>query len=166
MNILKTSARNGKNKKIDHFKDSLLSLKYVGLDSMCFIYQFSDHPIYAPLTDLIISLLQENKITAVTSTIAVVEIFIHEEKIGDALTINAYERTLKTLPNLEIVPIDWQVARLASKLRAKYQFLKTPDALQIAAALLSDCKCFITNDSKLKKIKEIKVISFGDFVYV
>lgn len=148
----------------NRFTKNILKLKHVGLDSMCFIYQFDDHPQYAPLTNAIISMLENNRITAVTSVITIVEIFVHEEKVKDELTIHVYEQSLRSLPNLDITPIEWNTARFASKLRAKYTFLKTPDALQIATAILSGCNGFITNDNKLTKVKELKVISLDDYI--
>lgn len=148
--------------KLDGFKDKLLSLGVLGLDSMCFIYQFANHPIYSPLTNLIFTLLDENKLKAVTSTITIVETFVAVERGSDLLTILEYEKTFQALPNLEIISIDWHVARLAAKLRATYSVVKTPDAIQIAAALLSNCQGFITNDNKLKQVKELKVVTFTD----
>lgn len=150
--------------KVNLFKQNLINLKHVGLDSMCFIYQFAGHSAFSPFTKLIFSLLEENRIRAVTSMITVVEIFVHEEKIRDPFTIQAYEHSLRSIPNMELITIDWNVARFASILRAKYKVLKTPDALQIASAILNDCKGFVTNDNKLKQVKELKVVTFADFV--
>lgn len=148
----------------NRFNRNLLRLERICLDSMCFIYQFTGNKLYSPLTNNIVSLLEQNKIKAITSVVTVVEIFVHEEKMSDALTIKAYEQTFLTIPNLEIIPIDWNIARFASKFRAKYSFLKTPDALQIATTLLKGCNGFITNDAKLKKVKELKVISLADYI--
>ncbi|KKR33288.1 MAG: hypothetical protein UT63_C0019G0010 [Candidatus Gottesmanbacteria bacterium GW2011_GWC2_39_8] len=96
--------------------------------------------------------------------ITVTEIFIHEEKIGDPFTLQIYEHTFKSLPNLSLIPIDWNIARFASKLRAKYGFLKTPGALQLSSSIIKGCRGFITNDEKLKKVKEIEVVVLKEFV--
>lgn len=42
-------------------------------------------------------------------------------------------------------------------LRAKYTRLKTPDALHLAAAILSGSDVFLTNDPRLKVVTEIRV---------
>ena len=36
--------------------------------------------------------------------------------------------------------------------------MRPPDALQVAASLRSNAEAFITNDRRLKKIKEIEII--------
>ncbi|MBI3955297.1 PIN domain-containing protein [Candidatus Gottesmanbacteria bacterium] len=150
--------------RIDSFRKKIISLKHLGIDSMCFIYQFAQDLTYSPLTNTLFTLLESGKAESVTSTVSVAEIFVRSERLGDKITMYTQERFLTSLPNLEIVPITWDIARLASKLRARYAFLKTPDALQIAASLLSGCNGFITNDEKLKQVKEIKVISFDDYI--
>ncbi len=149
---------------LNQFRELLLSQQKIGLDSMCFLYQFIDHPQYEPLTNIIFELLEENKIQAVTSTISLVEVFVRAEKLNDRLLITEYEKFFYGLPNLDIVDIDWSMARLTAKLRAIYNGIKTPDALQLAAALMKNCSIFLTNDKKLKKVKEIKVMVLGDYV--
>lgn len=58
---------------------------------------------------------------------------------------------------IEVLPVDEPIAERAYQLRAKYPFLKGMDALQLAAALNSNCSEFITNDKQLAKISEISI---------
>lgn len=142
----------------------LLSLKHIGLDSMCFLYQLADHPTYAPLTQVIFELLDQKKITAVTSTITVAEVFVHAEHSGDAITLSTYETMLQAIPHLTFVPIDWRLARLASKLRATYPKLKTPDAVQLSAALATGCRGFITNDKHIPRVSDVEILTLDSYV--
>ena len=146
--------------EITAFRTKLLQAKKVGLDSMVFLYHFADHPQYASYTEIVFQLMEEGKLSAVTSTITVSELFVRAEEKNDQMTILAYEQFLKTLPHLEILPVDWYLARLAAKLRANYPLLRLPDALQLSAPLLRGYPVFITNDKKMKKVKEIEVITF------
>ena len=150
--------------KIKEFQKDLLSFKKIGLDSMVFIYQFSNHPQYSNLTNIVMGLLGQRKIGAVTSTISIIETFVKPEKESNAAILNEYENVFQHLPNLEIIPVDWPLSRLTAKLRSRYLNIRTPDAIQVAAALLEDCPTFLTNDSKLKKIKELKVITLKDYL--
>ncbi len=152
------------NQKIDTFKQDLLSFKKIGVDSMIFIYQFADDPTYAPLTTAVFELLEQGKIEAVTSTITIVEVFVQAEKEKNQLIISEYEKVFQNMANLEILPIDWNLTRVASKLRAYYANLRTPDALQISAALLKDYSVFLTNDRKLKQIHDLKILSLKDYL--
>lgn len=94
----------------------------------------------------------------------IAETFVQPEKMGDSLILHEYERFFYSLPNLEVFPINWYTARLGARLRSKYQNLRIPDALQLACAILNECHVFLTNDKKLKKIKEIKVMVLADYV--
>ncbi|MCI5120803.1 MAG: PIN domain-containing protein [Candidatus Electrothrix sp. AUS4] len=61
------------------------------------------------------------------------------------------------------MPIDTEVADLASALRSRYT-IRTPDALQIAAVLSADCEAFLTNDKALKQVKELEMIVLEDYL--
>lgn len=150
--------------KLEKFRKDILSAQTLGLDTMCFIYQFQDNPRYATFTNILFELLEKNKIQAVTSTVSVVEVFIQPENLEDAMIIYEYEQVFQLLPNLEILPIDWHLARLAAKLRATYGGIRTPDALQLSAPLLKTYSAFITNDKRLKQVKEIKMLILEDYL--
>ncbi len=55
-----------------------------------------------------------------------------------------------------MIEISENLAESAGKLRGRYPFLKTFDAIQISAALDVGADAFLTNDKKLKQIKENK----------
>lgn len=149
--------------RIEKFKKDILRFKHIGLDTMCFIYQFAQDPRFSPLTHPMFELMENKKITAITSTISVIETFVLPEQHDDQFLISEYEKVFLNLPGLTIVPADWAVSRLTSKLRAKYPKIRIPDAIQLSAALLKGCKAFVTNDEQLKKIREIPVILLKDY---
>jgi len=49
------------------------------------------------------------------------------------------------------------IAHEAARVRFKYN-LQLPDALQIAAAIASNCEAFLTNDAQIKRVTELKVL--------
>lgn len=149
--------------RIEKFKKDILRNKHIGLDTMCFIYQFAQDPRFSPLTHPMFELMENKKITAITSTISVIETFVLPEQHDDQFLISEYEKVFQNLPGLTIVPADWAVSRLTSKLRAQYPLIRIPGAIQLSAALLRGCKAFVTNDEQLKKIKEIPVILLKDY---
>ena len=55
------------------------------------------------------------------------------------------------------------IAEAAGRLRGRYPALKTVDALQVAAALDNGADAFLTNDLKLRQIKELRVIVLKDY---
>ncbi len=61
------------------------------------------------------------------------------------------------------VPIDVAMASQAALLRSRYR-IKTPDALQLACAMASGCQAFLTNDLRLRPVKEIPVLVLDDWL--
>ena len=149
---------------LTRFQNKLLRAKKVGLDSMIFLYHFADHKKYAPLTELLFTLLEEDKIQAVTSMVTISEVFVRAEEKHDSHTIDSYEAFFRNAPHLEILPIDWHIARLGSMLRASYKTLRLPDALQIAATLMHEFPLFITNDKSLSQVKEVEVVLLDQYL--
>jgi uncharacterized protein len=56
----------------------------------------------------------------------------------------------------EIFPLTRDVVDLATEIRAQYNF-KTPDALHLAAAVISNCDVFLTNDQRLNRFTGISI---------
>ncbi len=78
------------------------------------------------------------------------------ERVEEVLTY------VSLLPNLQIVPVSPDIARLAGLIRAKY-LRKIPkkltyfDCVHIATAKKEDCTKFITGDRGFRDIKDIKM---------
>jgi predicted nucleic acid-binding protein len=134
-------------------------------DTMVFIYHLEDHPTYAPLTQPIFEAWEEGRNFGVTSVITLLEILVKPKREGNLEAARDYRELLTTYPNLHILDVDPAMADLASDLRAKYG-IRTPDALQIAAALRAGARGFITNDGQLKQVAEagLEVVLLDDLL--
>lgn len=74
--------------------------------------------------------------------------------------VQQYE-SIFTNGEMQIVELSEDCIKIATQIKVKYQ-LKTPDALQVASAmLLDDPAIFISNDISLKKIKELEIKIIG-----
>ena len=136
----------------------------VALDTNIFAFQLLDHPQYAPLTDLILRAVEAGRLKAVTTTITLAEILPRAEQEANAQAVIDYEAYLRLFPNLTLLPVDVELAKIAARLRARFR-LKLPDALQIAAAAMAHTDVFITNDRELqKKVVEPAIVLLADFV--
>ena len=60
-------------------------------------------------------------------------------------------------PSLTLRSLDPDLALRAARLRAHYQ-IRTPDAVQLAAAIEFGARLFLTNDDRLRKVTEIEVV--------
>ena len=56
----------------------------------------------------------------------------------------------------EVVSLSREVIDRATDIRAHYGF-KTPDAIHLAAAILSNCELFLTNDRRLDQFTGLPV---------
>lgn len=70
---------------------------------------------------------------------------------------------LETFPNLQVQEINENIADIASSLRANYN-INTPDAIQMATSLEAQADIFITNNTSLKKVTEIKVLLLSEML--
>ncbi|WKN41278.1 type II toxin-antitoxin system VapC family toxin [Tunicatimonas pelagia] len=128
----------------------------VFVDTAPFIYLIENHPKYADrVADIMATSLAEGH-TFITSVITILEFGVKPEKENKHEVITRFEDLLNELET-EVKEIDRGIAVEAYQLRAKYQFLKGLDTIQLATAITSSCDSFVTNDTKLEKVKEITV---------
>jgi predicted nucleic acid-binding protein len=147
-------------------REKLTSIGVVGLDTSIFIYHLEGNPTYAPLTKLVFENMESGKFQGITSTITLMELTVLPWRMGHENVAREYEAVLVNYPNLSIVDIDRNVARLAAKLRADYN-VSPADALQVAASLQAGAKAFLTNDKRLTGLQTIiEILILDDFAAV
>lgn len=138
--------------------NGIKNFKSVALDSNIFIYLFQETPEFIEKIRELFKLISEEEISVVTSIISVLEALSYpspNEVLKDIKT------GFYTLPMLEILDVNKKIAFSAADIRREYRF-RTPDAIQLATALEAKAQVFITNDSKLKKFREIKVVTLSE----
>jgi predicted nucleic acid-binding protein len=74
-----------------------------------------------------------------------------------------YEYYLATFPNLTFSEIGLDVARKASDLRATER-IKSPDAIQLATAIVYGATAFLTNDRIFERVKGIDILILDKFL--
>ena len=145
-------------------REKLTGAGIVGLDTSIFIYHLEANPTYAPLTKTVFENMEKGKLKGITSAITLMELTVLPWRMGHENVAREYEAVLVNFPNLSIVDIDVNVARLAAKLRADYS-VSPADALQVAASLQAGAKTFLTNDKRLFGLQTvIEILILDDFV--
>lgn len=137
--------------------EALRGIVKMALDTPPIIYFIEAHEQYDALVTTIFQRINNGQIVGVTSVITVTEVLAKPLEQGNGMLAHAYWDLLTNSANMQLVVIDPETARMAAELRARYN-LRTPDALQIAAAIRAGCDAFLTNDSRLKKVSELKVL--------
>ena len=135
--------------------------KKVFIDTAPFIYFFENNELFADKVEQFIGLCLLHETPMVTSVISYMEFSVMPERSKKIKLISSFNEVLLKL-SIPFMEVNLSVAQRASKLRAKYIFLKGLDALQIAIAVENKCDAFLTNDKQLKKIKEVKIIVLDD----
>ena len=138
------------------------------LDTSPFIYFIDENPKYISKVEKIFSAIANGSTLGVSSYISLLEVLVKPIQNGANDIATQYKDLLLNSYSLKLYPLDDKVAEVAAKLRAKYSGngfkIKTPDAIQIATGLLNGADVFITNDSGLKNVSEIKVIVLDDII--
>jgi predicted nucleic acid-binding protein len=129
----------------------------VALDTAVFIYYIEEHPDYLPFVEPLFAEVDAGTRDAVTSALTLLEVLVVAYRAGDVALAERYERLLTRSRGLHLVDLDRRQLRTAAQLRALYR-LRTPDALQIAAALTAQCQTFVTNDRELPEIPGLRVV--------
>jgi predicted nucleic acid-binding protein len=148
---------------VERLIQKLAPYPVIGLDTAVFIYHLEAHPAFLPLTQPILSGVEQGRWTAVTSTITLMELNVRPFQLGRADIARKYEALLVNFPNLEIVEVGREVARKAAQLRAKFHLLPA-DALQVATSLFCQVGVFVTNDRRLSRLQPvIEIVILEDY---
>ena len=135
----------------------------VGLDTAVFIYFIEDHLRYRRVIRPLFRAIDKGSVEAVTSELTLLETLIVPYRAGNAVLAERYEAILSGSRHLEMVPLSKQLLRAAAALRAATS-LKTPDALQVAAALSRRCSALVTNDRDLPGLPGMPILQLESYV--
>jgi predicted nucleic acid-binding protein len=139
----------------------LLRGKIIFLDTAPLIYFIEKNIRYIDVIKPIIALIDSQQAKGMTSTITLLEVLVLPLREGNKKLADKYKTILLSSSDLETCEISNAISERAAVIRAKYGF-KTPDAIQLATAIVRKADYFLTNDTALKLVKEIKVIVLDD----
>ena len=142
--------------------DELRGLR-ICIDTAPFIYFIEKNPKYLSMLRPFFAEINAGKIDALTSTITLLEVLVLPFKTKNESLAEKYRDILLYAEGLTTFEIFHEVSELSSKLRAKYS-IRTSDAIQIAVGIIYGADAFLTNDSSLKKVNDIRVVILEDFL--
>jgi predicted nucleic acid-binding protein len=135
----------------------------VALDSSIFIYFIEEHPKYLPLLEPLFQAIDGGRLEAVTSSVTLLEVLVQPLRSGNTALAEQYEALLTRGRGLTLVGIDLRLLRTAAHLRAAVS-LRTPDALQVAAAMITGCSALLTNDQRLPATPGLPVLQLERYL--
>ena len=141
----------------------LKDVRLVAIDSSPVIYYIEENEKYIKVLDPLFTLVNEGNINAYTSYITLIEVLTKPIEVGDDELIEKYDNLLTNSENFTLFELNREVAVKSAKLRAQYS-IRTPDAIQLSIAIINGAELFITNDTNLRKVKDIKVVVLDDLL--
>ena len=131
----------------------------IALDTNVLIYFFEGREPEASIAEKILHSFMKTENEGIISTITVAEILTGFHMTGDAKKTASAKKLLNdlTLNSFKIVPVTFEIADLATSLRAK-RGGKLPDALIIATALNQAADIIYSEDKDFLRFnKDIKI---------
>ncbi|MBW3571823.1 MAG: PIN domain-containing protein [Gemmatimonadetes bacterium] len=135
----------------------------VALDTAAFIYFIEAHPAYLPLLRPLFAAADREDLTIVTSAVTLLEVLVVPYRAGNLTLATRYEALLTRSRGVLMREIDRAQLRAAAQLRA-VAGVRTPDALQLAAAVAEGCTAFVTNDRRLHALPGGRILQLADYV--
>jgi predicted nucleic acid-binding protein len=135
--------------------------RVVGLDTTPLIYFLEARSPHYPLVRAFFRKADRGDFSVVTSMVTVLEVLVHPWRTGNTALATRYRNILLRNANLATIPLSAAIADRAANLRARYN-LSTPDAVQVATALTEGASHFLTNDARLARVSDIRVLVLDD----
>lgn len=136
----------------------------VGLDSAVLIYYVESDFAFSSVARQVLTAIWNGDVDAVASTILLSELTVLPYRQHRYHLAARYETTIVNFPNLDVLPVDRDTARLAARIRAEYGF-RLPDAIHLATAVQHGADTFITNDRSLQRFSDLSVMLLSDFIH-
>jgi len=122
------------------------------LDTAPVIYAVENVPLYAPVIDARLSV---PGVVLVVSDLTRLECRVKPMREGNAALLKDFDDYFQEAVEQTVV-LSREVMDRATEVRARYGF-RTPDAIHLAAAVLSQCEVFLTNDRRLANFTGIAI---------
>ena len=127
------------------------------LDSAPLIYLVEN---VSPYVEQLVQRLSPKDVHQVCSDLTRLECRVKPLRDGNTALLTAFDSYFTEIIS-ETVPMSHTVMDLATEIRARYGF-KTPDAIHLACATITNCDLFLTNDKQLRQFNEVPVEVIGN----
>jgi predicted nucleic acid-binding protein len=127
------------------------------LDTAPVVYYLERHPRYAPVADVVFQRIDSGTVSGVTSPITLAECLVVPIRLGLNDLRTEFASLLAGGANMIFVNLTSTTAEQAADLRARHG-LSLADAFQVGAAIEANCDALLTNDMRLKRIRELPIL--------
>jgi len=135
--------------------------KTIFLDTAPLIYYIEGNSSYQDKLNDVFKANTNGDFIFITSCITLLEVLVKPLREGEKELANKYKKILTSAVGISIFEISNDIALKAAELRAIYN-LRTPDALQFATAIEYKADYFLTNDNRLKSLKQVSSVLLSE----
>ena len=135
----------------------------LAIDTAIFIYFIEKNPRFLPLIDPLFREADDGTRELVTSALTLLEVLVVPLRAGNRSVADRYEALLTHSRGIRLVDLTRDQLRAAAQLRATTS-VKTPDALQLAAAIGTGCRTMLTNDRRIPSIPGLRIRQLSAYV--
>ena len=135
----------------------------LAIDTAIFIYFIEKNPRFLPLIDPLFRAADDGTRELVTSALTLLEVLVVPLRAGNRSVADRYEALLTHSRGIRLVDLTRDQLRAAAQLRATTS-VKTPDALQLAAAIGTGCRTMLTNDRRIPSIPGLRIRQLSAYV--
>jgi predicted nucleic acid-binding protein len=139
----------------------LLRGKTIGLDTAPIIYFIERNPLYVDMMRSFFQAVQKNECAVVTSTITLLETLVVPLRHGNINLARQYRDILFKTKGHITISLFPRIAEEAARLRASHN-ISTPDSIQMATAIFGGASFFLTNDTRLPSLPNLKTLVLED----
>lgn len=132
----------------------------IALDTAIFIYFIEENPQFLPEIAPLFREADQGKRELLTSALTLLEVLVVPSRAGNRLLAGRYEALLTRSRGIRLVDLSRDQLRAAAQLRAATG-VKTPDALQLVAAIGGGCTTFLTSDRRLPPVPGLRVVTLA-----
>mgnify|MGYP001144203221 CR=1 FL=1 len=136
----------------------------VALDTAPFIYFIEEHEGFLPVVAPVFEDVAAGRLEVVTSGLTLLEVLVVPYRAGHLALAERYEALLTRSRGVRVIDVGRPELRIAAQLRAVHPSVRTPDALQLAAALSAGCSAFLTNDRDLPALPGLAILKLRDYL--
>lgn len=115
--------------------EELARINSIFIDTAPIIYFIEAHSEFGPLAKEVVNTFQTDNLSAYSSVMTLTEVLPKPIESGDEKLARKFSEFLKHGKHLTMLEISEGVAEAAGKLRGRYAFLKTVDAIQLSAVI-------------------------------
>jgi predicted nucleic acid-binding protein len=135
--------------------------KTIGLDTAPIIYLIEGNPLYIDMMRSFFLAVQKGEFAVITSTITLLETLVVPLRHGNTNLAQQYRDILLKTKGHTTISVYPNIAEEAARLRASYN-IRTPDSIQMATAIFGGASFFLTNDTHLPSLPNLKTLVLDD----